>query len=222
MLQLYSIFHLNIAYSSIEEEQRQEVIRCCYWPLLGFRPDIALINEQAYSAGLVQHYINAGYRAIAMEWDKPYRCHPEWNPEWRYSPQIACGQHGEKIPLIWNNAIAFQKFQRYAQGEMELDEHTKYLSGHLSDHPRSFSLYGNDVEIFDFRPGRYHTEASLHEDGEWMRIWLLFESLLSDNRLSFIRPSQALDLMEGGTGTFSLNSADFGIKAADIPFWICA
>ena len=141
MLQLYSIFHLNIAYSSIEEEQRPEVIQRCYWPLLrlarkydlpfgieatghtleeiaavdpawveelrrltsegncefigsgysqvigplvpadvnaanlrlgnqvyeqmlGFKPDIALVNEQAYSAGLVRHYIEAGYRAI--------------------------------------------------------------------------------------------------------------------------------------------------------------
>ena len=178
MLQLYSIFHLNIAYFSIEEEQRPEVIRCCYWPLLrlarkydlsfgieamgytleaiaaivpawikelrrlttegrcefvgsgyfqiigplvpaevnaanlrlgnqvyerllGFRPDIALVNEQAYSAGLLQHY---------MESDNPARFHPEWDAEWRYFPQIACGQHGEEIPLIWNNAIAFQKF----------------------------------------------------------------------------------------------------------------
>ena len=273
MLQLYTIFHLNIAYSSIEEEQRPEVIRRCYWPLLhlarkydlpfgieatgntletiaaidpawvdelrrlvtegncefvgsgysqvigplvpaevnaanlrhghqvyeqilGFRPDIALVNEQAYSAGLVQHYIDAGYRAIAMEWDNPYRCHSEWNPEWRYLPQIACGQHGEKIPIIWNNAIAFQKLQRYAHGEMELDEYLEYLCGHLSDKPRSFSLYGNDVEIFDFRPGRYHTEASLHEDGEWNRIDRFFEALLSDNRFCLIRPSQAFDLLE--------------------------
>ena len=210
MLQLYTIFHLNIAYSSIEEEQRLDVIRRCYWlllhlvreynlpfgieataytleaiaaidpawveelrwltcqghcefigsgyaqiigplvpaevntanlrlenvvyeNLLGVRPDIALVNEQAYSAGLVQHYIDAGYRAIAMEWDNPYRCHPEWNPEWRYFPQIACGQHGEEIPLIWNNAIAFQKFQRYAHGEMELGEYKEYLFGHLAD-----------------------------------------------------------------------------------------
>ena len=273
MLQLYSIFHLNLAYSSIEEEQRPDVIRCCYWPLLrlarkydlpfgieatgytleaiaaidpawveelrlltseghcefigsgyaqiigplvpaevnaanlrlgnvvyenllGFRPDIALVNEQAYSAGLVQHYINAGYRAIAMEWDNPFRCHPEWNPEWRYFPQIACGQHGEEIPLIWNNAIAFQKFQRYAHGEMELGEYKEYLCGHLSDQARSFSLYDNDVEIFDFRPGRYHTEASLHEDGEWMRIGLLFEALLNDNSFQFVRPGQVLELME--------------------------
>ena len=273
MLQLYSIFHLNIAYSSIEEEQRPEVIRRCYWPLLrlarkydlpfgieatgytletiaaidpawlselrrliseghcefigsgyaqiigplvpaevnaanlrlgnqvyeqllGFRPDIALVNEQAYSAGLVRHYIDAGYRAIAMEWDNSFRCHPEWNPEWRYFPQIACGQHGEEIPLIWNNAIAFQKFQRYAHGEMELGEYKEYLCGHLSDQPRSFSLYGNDVEIFDFRPGRDHTEASLHEDGEWMRIGLLFEALLNDNSFHFVRPGQVLELME--------------------------
>lgn len=274
MLQFYSIFHLNLAYSSIEEKQRPEVIQRCYWPLLrlareynlpfgieatgytletiaaidpdwiselrrltcdgtcefigsgyaqiigplvpadvnaanlrlgnqvyeqllGVRPDIALVNEQAYSAGLVRHYIDAGYRAIAMEWDNPFRCHPEWNPAWRYFPQIACGQHGEEIPLIWNNAIAFQKFQRYAHGEMELAEYLEYLCGHhLSDESRVFSLYGNDVEIFDFRPGRYYTEASLHEDGEWHRIDQLFEALLSDNRFRLIRPSQALDLME--------------------------
>jgi len=274
MLQLYCIFHLNIAYSSIEEEQRSEVIQRCYWPLLrlarkydlpfgieasgytleaiaaidpawveelrrltgdegicefigsgyaqiigplvpaevnaanlrlgnqvyehmlGFRPDIALLNEQAYSAGLVQHYIDAGYRAIVMEWDNPYRCHPEWNPEWRYFPQIVCGQHGEEIPLIWNNAIAFQKFQRYAHGEIELGEYREYLCGHLADRPRAFSLYGNDVEIFDFRPGRYHTEASLHEDGEWVRIGLLFEALLNDTSFKFVRPDQVLELME--------------------------
>ncbi len=33
-LHLFSVFHLNLAYSSIEEEQRSEVITCCYWPLL--------------------------------------------------------------------------------------------------------------------------------------------------------------------------------------------
>ena len=166
-----------------------------YEHMLGFRPDIVLVNEQAYSAGLVQHYIDAGYKAIIMEWDNPYRFHPEWNPEWRYLPQTACGQHCEEIPLIWNKAIAFQKFQRYAHGEMGLAEYLEYLCGHLSDESRTFSLYGNDVEIFDFRPGRYHTEASLHEDGEWMRIGLLFEALLNDNSFQFVQPSQVLGMM---------------------------
>jgi hypothetical protein len=31
---LFALFHLNLAFSSIEEEQRGEVIRRCYWPLL--------------------------------------------------------------------------------------------------------------------------------------------------------------------------------------------
>jgi len=271
MLNLYTIFHLNIAFSSIEEEERPAVIKTCYWPvlelagqydlpigieasgytletisnlnpgwlselrklvhegpcefigsgyaqiigplvpaevnkanqglglkvyekLLGVKPKLALVNEQAYSVGMVQHYVGAGYEAIVMEWDNPYRCHPEWNPEWRYLPQIACGQHGEKIPLIWNNAIAFQKFQRYAHGEIDSDEYREYLLTHLSDQARVFSLYGNDAEIFNFRPERYHTETDLQED-EWYRIGRLFEKLLADNRFRFVSPGNALELM---------------------------
>lgn len=270
-LQLYTVFHLNLSYSSIEEEQRLDVIRRCYWPLLrlateynlplgieasgytletaaamdpswleelrrltaggpcefigsgyaqvigplvpaevnvanlrlghqlyerllGFRPDIALINEQAYSASLVQHYLDAGYRAVVMEWDNPYRCHPEWDPEWRYLPQIACSQHGEEIPVIWNKAIAFQKFQRYVHDEIELNEYLEYLRKHLSEKSRSFPFYGNDVEIFNFRPGRFETEAVLKED-EWQRIDGLFKILLADGRFQFIRPSQVLEFM---------------------------
>src|ERR1700744_4868098 len=33
-LHLFAFFHLNLAFSSIEEDQRDEVIRRCYWPLL--------------------------------------------------------------------------------------------------------------------------------------------------------------------------------------------
>ena len=34
MLRLYAFFHLNIMFSSIEEAQRPEVIKRCYWPVL--------------------------------------------------------------------------------------------------------------------------------------------------------------------------------------------
>jgi hypothetical protein len=272
-LNLFTVFHLNLAYSSIEEEQRPEVIRCCYWPLLrlarryqlpfgieasgytlesvaaidrswvdelraltaegrcefvgsgyaqiigplvpadvnaanlrignevykallGSRPTIALVNEQAYSAGLLQHYLDAGYKAIVMEWDNPARGHPEWHPEWRYFPQIACGQHGEELVVIWNQSIAFQKFQRYAHSEMDLQEYLEYLARHVSQEPRAFPIYGNDIEIFDFRPGRYHTEPIMKEESEWKRIDGLFQRLQSDDRIQFIRPSQVLDLMQ--------------------------
>src|SRR5881628_1660454 len=33
-LRVFAVFHLNLAFSSIEEEQRPDVIARCYWPLL--------------------------------------------------------------------------------------------------------------------------------------------------------------------------------------------
>ena len=33
-LRVFAFFHLNLAFSSIEEERRAEVIARCYWPLL--------------------------------------------------------------------------------------------------------------------------------------------------------------------------------------------
>lgn len=278
-LYLFNFFHLNLMYSSIEEEQRLEVINRCYWPLLqlaktleipigieasgitleiiqvlspdwitelknlikqglcefigcgyaqligplvpaevnavnlslghqiyeellGQKPKLALVNEQAYSAGLIQHYLDAGYRAIIMEWNNPYRYHPEWHPEWRYLPQFAWGQQGESIPLIWNKSIAFQKFQRYAHNEMEITEYLEYLCDHITDAPRTFPLYGNDVEVFDFRPGRYHTESVL-ELGEWQRIETLFSILKSDRRFDWILPSQVLEFISAsGAGNY--------------------
>jgi len=281
-LQLYAVFHLNLAYSAVEEEQRSEVLERCYWPLLqmagelnlplgieasgytletvqaldpawvaalrrlttqgpcefigsgyaqiigplvpaqvnamnlqlgrevyeqllGCRPRIALVNEQAYAAGLVQHYLEAGYRALIMEWNNPAHYHPEWDRGWLYAPQWAGGVNGEAIPVIWNHAIAFQKFQRFAHCELELPEYLDYLAGHLlstaGDNGRSIpgalSLYGNDVEIFDFRPGRYHTEPKNQGREEWQRLGLLFRTLREDPRFHLVPPSRVLALLDG-------------------------
>jgi Glycosyl hydrolase family 57 len=273
VLRLFSIFHLNLLYSSIEESQRAEVVRRCYWPLLrvaertgapigieasgvtleaaaaldpswldrlkrlcgdgrcefvgsgyaqiigplvpaavnaanlrighdtyerllGFRPAIAFVNEQAYSAGLIQHYLDASYQAIVMEWDNPARAHPEWDAELRYFPQRACGQHGETIPLIWNKAIAFQQFQRYAHDESSLEDYLAYLERHQSSVPRALAIYGNDAEIFDFRPGRYLTEPALAADSEWTRIERVFATLIGDPRFELIPPSRVLERMD--------------------------
>ncbi|MEW6659545.1 MAG: glycoside hydrolase family 57 [Thermodesulfobacteriota bacterium] len=281
-LQLYAVFHLNLAYSAVEEEQRPEVLERCYWPLLrlarelnlplgieasgytletvqaldpawveelrvlvtqgdcefigsgyaqiigplvpapvnamnlrlghevyeqllGIRPRIALVNEQAYAAGLVQHYLEAGYRALIMEWNNPAHYHPEWDRGWLYAPQWAGGVNGEAIPVIWNHAIAFQKFQRFAHREMELAEYLDYLAGHLQPAagddgrsiPGALSLYGNDVEIFDFRPGRYHTEPQIQGREEWQRLGLLFRTLRDDPRFHLVPPSRVLALLQG-------------------------
>lgn len=286
MLHLYSIFHLNLAFSSIEEESRPDVIRRCYRPLLdlarsrgiplgievsgytleqihaidpdwveelgrlcdeglceligsgyaqiigplvpaevnranqriglevykrllGRRPRIALVCEQAYSAGLVRHYLDAGFEGIVMEWDNPGSANPDWDPLWRYLPQYACGQGDEKIPVIWNKSIPFQKFQRYAHGENSLQEYLAYLEKHCSQEVRSFPLYGNDAEVFDFRPGRFHTEAALEGASEWERIAEAYQALAGDGCFALVLPSRVLELMDqpGAGHSLHLESA---------------
>jgi hypothetical protein len=270
-LYLYTVFHLNLAYSSIPEKDHPRVLERCYWPLLrlcgemniplgieasgytlekindispswvvklrefwknkkcefigsgysqiigplvpaevnshnlkignlvyqsllGKKPEIVYVSEQAYSQGLIEHYLKARYKAIIAEWNNPFRYHPEWKGEWRYYPQLALNQSGKTIPLIWNNSIAFQKFQRYVYGELELEKYIDYLKSQLGKSIRFFPLYGNDVEIFDYRPGRYSTEVKMNKEKEWKRIEKLFEKLSKDPDLEIITPSKVLKL----------------------------
>ena len=278
-LNLYSIFHLNLMYSSIEIEERPKVIEKCYWPLLklaelegiligielsgytlekineidpewtkkfkkllkaekielvgsgyaqiigplvparvndwnqklgvdiykkvlGIKPKIALINEMTYSAGVIEHYINNGYKAVIMEWNNPRRYHPEWKNEWRYFPQYAVGIDNRKIVLIWADSIAFQKFQRYAQGELEVEEYIEYLENHYNkDENRYFPVYANDVEIFDYRPGRYNTEVEINRQSEWSRIVDFFSRIEGSEFFKIVKPSKVLlGLSEKGAG----------------------
>lgn len=281
MLQLFAFVHLNLAFSSIEEDQRAIVIKRCYWPLLklarrfnlplgieasgytletigeldpscleeirqlvvdgpcefigsgyaqvigpllpaevnlanlrcgadvyqrllGIRPRVALINEQAYASGLLPLYSSEGYEAVIMEWNNPFRSHPEWNGEWRYYPQRASSPTGQQVPLIWNESVAFQKFQRYAHGDIELGEYLTYVRGHEAEEDRAFPVYGNDVEIFDFRPGRFMTEAPVHGAGEWARINDLFMALSAEPGMRFVSPTEVLKLMSHHHGGHDL------------------
>jgi hypothetical protein len=280
-LYLYVLFHLNLAYSSIEEAERKTVIQNCYRPmlrmaeelslpigieasgytletaaaidsgwieelkslmskglceftgsgysqligplvpsevnyanleigkkvykkLLGFQPKVALVNEQAYSSSLIQNYLDAGYEALIMEWDNPALHQKNWVAEWFYLPQYACDQHGKEIALIWNNSIAFQRFQRYVHGDLELEEYITLLASHIGKKHRAYPLYGNDAEIFDFRPGRYTTEAMLKEESEWKRIYRLFAALSEDGRFNFVFPGQVLRLIDEDNAGYRL------------------
>jgi hypothetical protein len=268
-LKLYSIFHVNLLYSSIPEWKRKEVIERCLWPLLrlateqrlpvaieapghtldiaaridpswirtlkeavrsrliefvgsgysqivgplvpssvnewnlqagkeiyrrlvGTTPTLWYVNEQAYSAGIVEHYVKLGAQGIIMEWNNPRALHPEWNDEYKYYPQVAVGTGRNRVKLIWNNSVSFQKLQRYAHGDIEREELLSYFLAHVSETGRYFCLYGNDAEIFDFRPGRFKTEPELAEPVEWARIAGVYRLLQNDPRFQLIFPSEAL------------------------------
>jgi hypothetical protein len=267
-LSVYALFHLNLAFSSIDEDRRGEVIERCYWPLLrlaegglplaieasgytldeitardpawietlrgliekgraelvgsgyaqligplvpagvnganlrlgqltferlfGIRPRLALVNEQAYSAGLVPLYRDAGFSALVMDYDGAAHHHPEWPKALRYAPQRVEGPDGTALDLIWTNTIAFQKLQRLAHGELELAAYTDYVRAQMGAEKRAFPLYGNDAEVFDFRPGRLATEAPLSGESEWARLAAGLRAARALKGVRFVLPSQAL------------------------------
>jgi len=278
-LNLYAFFHLNLAYSSIEEEQRGEVIEKCYKPLLrlaerhgpigveasgftleeiaarapewiadlkrliadgriefigcgysqmigplvpwrvteanlkigndvyqrllGVVPRLALVNEQAYSAGLVGLYLDAGYEALLMDWDNPASTH-DWPLETGFAPQRALGPDGRSIALIWTNTVAFQKLQRYAHGDIPLDDYLGYVRRQRGSTERCLCLYASDAEIFDFRPGRYKTEEKIGAISEWKKLDDAFAALAGEPGCTLVRAGELVG--RGDTATLRLET----------------
>jgi hypothetical protein len=267
-LNCFALFHLNLAFSSIEEEHRATVVRDCYGPLLdlaerhgpigieataytlqaiakgdsgwlarltnligsgkvefigsgyaqaigpllpsavvaanlrlgneayqrllGITPRIALVNEQAWSGGLVGQYLDAGYDALLMDWDNVTNFHPGWSPAMRYAPQRAQGSDGRDIAILWTNTVAFQKLQRLAHDDISLDDYLAFVANQRGGEDRTVCLYASDAEIFGFRPGRYRTEESNQGGTEWTRIDAAFAGLTALPGVRLVLPSDAL------------------------------
>lgn len=170
-----------------------------YHRLLGRRPTLALINEQAYSAGLVPLYAEAGYEALLMDYENPAATHPEWPEAVGFQPQYALGPENgveapRRLPLLWSRSIAFQKLQRVGHGELAPEEYLDWLDGVLSTEGAAggcLALYGNDAEVFGFRPGRYTTEAPPSRN-EWARVFATLAQATAPEGRELVLPSQAL------------------------------
>jgi hypothetical protein len=271
-LQLVCLFHLNLAFSTLEEEMQGEVVRRCYRPLLelvdeadfpiaveatgwtlrriaaldpawiaqarklleagrlelvgsahaqciapllpaevnvwnlrlgrdaytellGVVPRIALVCEQAFAPGLVPLYLQAGYEAIVVDWDNAHRSHPEWPGGHHRHPQRALGG-GASIPVVWSESIAFQKFQRFAHGELPLERYVQYVR-EAGASGGALMLYANDAEIFDHRPGRFAAEPELGDGGgEWTRIATGLCALRRGGVGAPVLPSDVLALLD--------------------------
>lgn len=283
MCEIYAIFHLNLAFSSVDIDDHPNIISNCYWPLLrliedkdiplgielsiytleciakndthwidtlktlvhqnkcevlacgdsqiigplvpadvnqknielglrGYRewldisPQIAYVNEQAVSMGLLDLYIDAGFKAVVIEWDNPYSHNSEWSRETQYKPQNLLAKSGKSIPVIWNHAIAFQKLQRFAHGEYAQQDYLDYLDKVVTSEHRCFSIYGNDAEIFDYRPGRFKAEPKAQLK-EWKRLSTLFTDLSKISKFQWKKPLDVLKNLSNSNPLKLANSA---------------
>lgn len=161
-----------------------------YQRLLGKVPTVAYVNEQAYSKGLADLYVEAGYQAIMMDWNNSTKYH-RYSEELQYRPQMLQGSDGKTIRILWNHSIAFQKFQRYVYGEHTLEEFLTYLRE--KQHPvneRAFLLYGSDLEVFDYFPGKRPPPSN--PANAYPRIRELASALAKDSSFFLATPSQVL------------------------------
>jgi len=281
--QLYTVFHLNLFFSSLEETERATVVQRCYWPLLGlldaagvplgieltgstleqiasidpawverFRteldrgraeligsgyvqlisplvpaevteqnlklgeecygrllgvsPKIALVNEQAFSSGLVRLYRDAGYDGLVMDWAESASYHPEWPMTVTQRPQTVAGEDGSTLGILWTHTIAFQKLQRFAHGQLELEEYLDYVRRNLRRGYRSLCVYGNDAEVFAFRPKRFHYEQDPRTD-EWDRVAVALRALDDMEEVAFRLPGDVLSEAAPSSAPLHLDSA---------------
>ena len=278
----YTVFHINMAFSSIEEEDRATVIERCYWPLLklaedgypigiegtgyslraikaidpnwiealkrlieagivefigsgytqmiaplvpadmtrknlelgnddylellGVQPQIALINEQAYSPGLLPLYKNAGYQAVMMDWSESASHTKKWQKQWSWRPQMLAGEAGIAMPVVWSDAISFQKLQRYAHNDIDASEYLEFLNLQLEAGTVAFPLYSSDAEVFDYRPGRFGSEAKLVEMSEYQRIQILLQVIQRSDAVKLGTPSDALKTLKPNSKPISLET----------------
>lgn len=181
-----------------------------YQKLLGSVPKTAYVNEQAFSSGIVELYVQAGFENIIMDWDNA-RKFKNFPNEYVYAPKSLVGADGSKINLIWNSTISFQKFQRYSQGTLTLENYLKYLFTHLSnEEDHSFLLYAYDLEIFDYMPGHGDLHEHKDESTDFERIRGLFEFFEEDERVEIITPGEIVEKFPP-TNQIQLGTAEYPI-----------
>jgi hypothetical protein len=269
MTYTFILFHLNLAYSSIAESARQDVIKRCYYPLLalarktkipigieltswtlkqiqslepqfivelrqlisegqceligsgytqtigplvpaevnywnqhlafddyqcilGVTPKLVLVNEMAYSTSLVELYRQAGYEGMIMDRDNVRLALGLESEGYESVPSHALGLNDSTIPVLWSDSLLFQKLQRYAHGDSRLTDYIDFFKKRALVAKRPLAIYCNDVEIFDYRPGRFREERPAHEEGEWNRLERLLMTLTVQEKVQWLSPSDAL------------------------------
>lgn len=165
-----------------------------YRKVLGVSPRIVLVNEMAFSTGMVDVYTKAGYEGIVMDRDNVRLALGLNHTPISATPTHAMGFGDVSIPMLWSDSIFFQRLQRVVHGDIPVSEYMKYVKQRAESDNVVLPLYCNDTEIFDYRPGRFTTESRLHPEGEWVRLKRVCNRLQEDLKLDWLSPGEALDI----------------------------
>ena len=185
-----------------------------YRRLLDVTPRIALVNEMAFSTGMVDLYAEAGYEGIIMDRDNVRLALGLDNLPLSATPTHALGCGEQSLPVLWSDSILFQRLQRVVHGDIPVSEYIEYVNKRVEQDVAILPIYCNDAEIFDYRPGRFTAESILHAEGEWKRMQRVCNQLKEDVGIEWLSPSNALDI---NAATSSPNIARLTSPSHPIP-----
>ena len=163
-----------------------------YENILGIKPSLAYVNEQVLSASLVDLYANLGFEALMCEWNNVHSLKLSTQETIYNNQPIYLKGMKSRIPVIWTDSILFQQFQRVAHFQLTLDDHINFLSNYLNSEAKVFPLYSSDLEIFNYRPGRFKNENQILGD-EWQRVKEIISTV--NKQFKIILPSEALRVL---------------------------
>lgn len=148
-----------------------------YKDILGIVPTIAFINEQTFSNSLVDLYAEVGYKAFIMEWNNSYSLNNKIKKSLEYTPVLVKGIK-RILPVLWSDTILFQQFQRTVHCEQDIISYISFIKKYTKKY-KTIPIYSSDLEIFNFRPGRFETEQIIKTD-EWQGITNIINELKKD------------------------------------------
>lgn len=163
-----------------------------YQQTLGVTPKLALVNEMAFSTGMVDVYAEAGYQGIVMDRDNVRLALGMENMPLTAVPTHAVGLDGVALPVVWSDSILFQKLQHYVHGDITINDYQRYLLKRVARGENLLPIYCNDAEVFDYRPGRFKEERAANSEGEWNRLKRLLDVLVTQVGMTWCSPSDAL------------------------------
>ena len=165
-----------------------------YRQMLGVTPKIALVNEMAFSTGMVDVYAEAGYEGIVMDRDNVRLALGLDHGHLSFTPTHALGCEDISMPVVWSDSILFQRLQRVVHGDIPVSEYMEYVKQRADQDAAALPIYCNDAEIFDYRPGRFTAESRLHPEGEWERFKRVCIRLQEELALDWLSPSEVLKI----------------------------
>lgn len=164
-----------------------------YKDILDCTPTLALVSEMAFSSSLIDLYYDVGYSGVIMDRNNiSYALNIDEGINTGV-PSHGIGPQGGRLPVLWSDSLLFQKLQHYLHGNITRSEYFDYVRKCKTRSKVALSIYANDAEVLDYRPGRFGTEGKPHPEGEWRRFRSIIVELDESNEVDWCSPSAAME-----------------------------